>query len=206
MLQESIPDQLMKNCPEVLSLFQTVCKELQLFRHDRVEDSGRAGNGLAGAGTAEFKFIAGEGNGGGAVPVGSVSGNAGKHIHADPHGLLHLIGVVRLFNDGIHNGLELISQENGKHGGRGFVSAQTVVISGKGNGAAEQLRIFVNALDKGCQEKEELGILAGSLSGGEQIFSAVRGKAPVDMLAGPVDACKVMSLTATTREGLSSRR
>ena len=64
--------------------------------------------------------------------------------------------------------------------------AQTVVISGGCYGGTQELLVFIHTFNKGGQEDQELGILAGSLSGAEEVFAGVCRQRPVVVLTGTV--------------------
>ena len=73
----------------------------------------------------------------------------------------------------VDNTVKLIAKENGNDGRGCLVAAQTMVVTGRGYGAAEEILIFVHTLDKGGQEYEELCILGRCLAGLEEVFTAV---------------------------------
>ena len=88
----------------------------------------------------------------------------------------HIGGVVL---NGLQNGGELIPQEHRNDGGRGLVGAQPVVVAGRGHRDAQQVLIFVHALDNGRQEQQELGVFGGFLAGVQQVLAGVCGDGPV---------------------------
>ena len=65
-----------------------------------------------------------------------------------------------------------------------------MVIAGEGHRGPQEVLILVHALDKGRQEQQKLGILAGGGAGLEEVLAAVGGQRPVVVLAGAVDAGK----------------
>ena len=182
--------QLVEGCIKVFSLLQNVGKLTQLLCHNGVQSNIGARNGLGRAQHTELKLIASEGHGGGAVTVGGILGDGGQHIHANAHDALLRVGIVGAVNDRIHNGSQLVTQENGDDGRRCFVGTQAVVIACKGNGAAQPILILVDALDKGRQEHQELSVLPGGLAGLEKILAGIGAQRPVVMLAGAVDTGK----------------
>ena len=65
-----------------------------------------------------------------------------------------------------------------------------MIVAGKCHRSPQEVLILVHALDKGRQEQQELGILAGSLAGLEEVLACVGVQGPVIVLAGAVDAGK----------------
>ena len=65
-----------------------------------------------------------------------------------------------------------------------------MVVSGRGNGDAEQILIIVHRFDYGTEEQQKLRVLIGRGAGRKQVLAAVRGNRPVVVLAAAVDACK----------------
>ena len=183
-------DELFQIRLEILGLFQLVGKLLQFLRHDGVQSNVGTGDRLAGAKHPELKLIAGEGHGRGAVPVRVVLGNGGHGVHADLEGALAGLLELRTADDGLHDGIQFVTQEDGEDCGRCFGSAQTVIVAGKCHRSPQEVLILVHALDKGRQEQQELGVLAGSLAGLEEVFAGVGVQGPVIVLAGAVDTGK----------------
>ena len=175
---------------EVTGALQLVGELLQLLGHDGIESDVGAGDGLGGAQGPELELIAGEGHGGSAVPVRVVLGDVGQHVHADAQRPLAGVGMGGAVDDGVHHRLEIVPQEDGEDGGRRFLSAQAQVVAGEGHRRPQEVLILVHALQKGRQEEEELGVLAGGLAGLEEVFAAVRCQGPVVVLAGAVDSCE----------------
>ena len=89
--------------------------------------------------------------------------------------------------NGVQNAHQLVAQEDGDHGGRRFVGAQTVVVACGGHAQAEQILIIVHGLDDRTQKQQELGVFVGRLAGGQQIHAGIGGHGPVVVLAGAVD-------------------
>ena len=82
----------------------------------------------------------------------------------------------------------LVTQEDGHHGGRRFVGAQTVVVAGGGHGQPQQILIVVHGLYHRAQEQQELRVLVGCLAGSQQVHAGIGGHGPVVVLTGAVDA------------------
>ena len=61
-------------------------------------------------------------------------GMAGSTVHADLQGALAGVLVLGALDDGIHHTAQLVAQEDGEHGGRRLLGAQTVVVAGEGHG------------------------------------------------------------------------
>ena len=187
MVGKDLFDELFQIRLEILGLFQLVGKLLQFLRHDGVQSNVGTGDRLAGAKHPELKLIAGEGHGRGAVPVRVVLGNGRHGVHADLEGAFAGLLELRTADDGLHDGIQFVTQEDGEDCGRCFGSAQTVIVAGKCHRSPQEVLILVHALDKGRQEQQELGVLAGSLAGLEEVLACVGVQGPVIVLAGAVD-------------------
>ena len=129
-------------------------------------------------------------SGRGAVAVGRVLRDGGQHVHADAQGLVLGRGVVVFVDDGVDDALKLGAEEDGDDGRGRFLRAETVIVAREGDGAAQQLLIFVHALDERGEHQQEHGVLARRLAGGEEVLARVGGKRPVDVLARAVHARK----------------
>ena len=175
---------------EIRRARQAVGEAAELLGHDRVEDRIGARDRLARAGHAELEFIAGESQRRGAVAVGRILRDGGQHVDADAQLTAGLFGVVLLGDDGVDDILQLGAEEDGDHGRGRLLRAETVVVAREGDGAAQQLLIFIHARDEGRQEQQKLRVLAGRLAGGEEVFARVGAQRPVIVLAGAVDTRK----------------
>ena len=179
--------QLLQGGLEVLRLLQPVGELAQLLSHDGVEHHVGAGDGLRGAQHTELELVAGEGQRGGAVAVGGVLRDLRHGVHAHLQLLLGDVHILCALHDGVQNGGQLVAEEDGDDGGRGLVAAQTVIVARVGHAAAQHLLILVHALDERRQKQQELGILAGSAAGLQQVLTGVGLQRPVVVLAGAVD-------------------
>ena len=185
---ERVADQLVERGGEVRRVLELRVEFVELFGHDGVEDRDRARDGLRGAGHAELKLIAGEGDGRGSVAVGRILRDGGEHVHADAQGLVLGRGVVVFVDDGIDDALKLGAEEDGDDSRGRFLRAETVIVARKGNGAAQKLLILIHALDERGEHQQEHGVLARRLAGGEEVFASVGRERPVNVLARAVDA------------------
>jgi len=185
---ERVADQLVERGGEVRRVLELRVEFVELFGHDGVEDRDRARDGLRGAGHAELKLVAGEGDGRGSVAVGRILRNGGKYIHADAQGLVLGRGVVVFTDDGVDDTLKLGAEEDGDDSGGRLLCAETVVVACEGDGAAQKLLILIHALDERGEQQQEQRILAGGLAGREEVFARVGRERPVDVLARAVDA------------------
>ena len=183
-------DQLMQGGVEVLRALQFIRVELQRLGHRGVEHDVGTGDAVGGPQHTELKFIAGKGEGRGAVAVRGIPEKAREHIHPQLHLLLFHTGIGGIGLDGVQNGGQLIPQEDRDHGGRRFVGAQPVVVSGRCNRGPQQPLIVVHRLDHCRQEQQELGVFMGRLAGREQVHARVGGEGPVVVLAAAVDPGK----------------
>ena len=189
-VRQGLANQLLQGCFKILGLFQLIGKAAQLFGHNGIQSDIGTGDGLGGAQHTQLELVAGEGQGAGTVAIRGVLGNGGHHVHANAQQALFRLRIVGPIDDGLDHGIQLIAQEDGNDGRRRFVGAQAGIVAGRGHCAAQKLLIFINALDKGCQENQELSILPWGFSGAEQIFAGIRGKGPVVVLAAAVDPGK----------------
>ena len=158
---------------EVRRVLELRVEFVEFFGHDGVEDRDRARDGLRGAGHAELKLIAGEGDRRGAVAVGRILRDGREHVHADAQGLVLGRGVVVFTDDGIDDALKLGAEEDGDDSRGRFLRAETVIVAREGDGAAQKLLIFVHALDERGEHQQEHGVLARRLAGGEEVFASV---------------------------------
>ena len=160
---------------------------LEALRHGGVEDHVAVGQVHRRAGHAELELVARERERRGAVAVGVVLQEVRQHGHAQVHG--HLLGarVLVLVHERVHDGAQLVAQEDG-HDGRGrLVGAEAMVVAGRGHRHAQELLVVVHRLDDAGEEHEEAQVVHGALAGVEQVRLA-GGKRPVVVLARAVDA------------------
>ena len=174
-LAQRVADQGVERRLKILGLFQNVCVFAERFCHDRVEDDVGPGNRLARAQHTELKLVAREGQRRGAVAVGRVLRNRGQNVHADAKRAFFAVGVVGLADDGVNDVAQLVSQIDGNDGGRRFLCAEAMVVSGERDCRAKKLLIFVHALNKGREEQQKLRVLAGRFAGGKEVFAGVGG-------------------------------
>ena len=130
MIVDGPDDQVMQGGTEIIRILQLICELAQAFGHNSVQDYVGIGNGIRGAQGAKLKFIAGEGEGRGPVPVGGILRELGQHMDADSHiGLLAAVVDGTGFQ-GFQDLGEFITEEDADDGGRGFAAAQTVIVAG----------------------------------------------------------------------------
>ena len=190
MILDGLFDHVVQGRFEILRLFQPVGIDFQGFRHGGVEHDIGAGDAVRGTHHAEFKLIAGEGKGRGAVPVGGIPGELGQHMHAQLHHRLLRTAVGRVRLDGFQNGGQFVAQEHGYHGGRRFVGPQTMVVAGRRHGKPQQILIIVHRLNDRAQKQQELGVFIGGFAGRQKVHAGIGGHGPVIMFAGAVHAGK----------------
>ncbi len=176
----------MQGSLKVLCPLQPVGVDFQALGHGGVQHDVAAGDAVGGAQHTELEFIAGEGEGRGAVAVGGVPVKLGQHIHPQLHlGLFRPhIGLAGFY--GLQHRVQLVAQEYAHHGGGRFVGPEPVVVAGGRHGDAQKVLIVVHGLYHRTQEQEELGVLIGGLTGGQQVHAGVRGDGPVIVLAAAV--------------------
>ncbi|CAN4040652.1 HNH endonuclease, partial [Dysosmobacter welbionis] len=85
------------------------------------------------------------------VPIRIVLADGRQGVHADLQRPLASTLEVRVVDDGVHHSGELVSQEDGEHGGRGLLGAQPVVVAGEGHRGPQELLIVIHTLDEGRQ-------------------------------------------------------
>ena len=160
-------------------------KAVALLGHGGVEHHVGVGQVLLAAAHAELELVAREGEGRGAVAVRGVAQQVRQRRHAQVHDLgLVDLGLL-LVNEGLHDGVELVAQEDGDDGGRRLVGAETVIVARGGHARAQQVRVLVNGSHERGQEHEELQVLGGHRTRLQQVL-AVGADGPVVVLARAV--------------------
>ena len=91
-------------------------------------------------------------------------------------------------HDAVHDGLQLLTEEDREDRGRRLLRAEAVVISGKRDRAAQKLLILVHALDERRQEQQKPRVLARRAARREQVVAGIGGERPVVVLAAAVHA------------------
>ena len=135
----------------------------------------------------ELELVAGEGERRGTVAVGGVLAELGQDINAQVHLHLDGAGIGGIGADGINNGLQLLTDEDGNDGRGCLVGAQTVIVARGGDGGAQQVGVIVNGLDDRGQEHHELQVLHRGVAGIQQVL-VLGAEGPVVVLAAAVDA------------------
>lgn len=82
----------------------------------------------------------------------------------------------------IHDGIELIAQEDRNDGWRRFIGTKTVIVACRSNRHAQELLVFVDRFDHAGEEHEKTQVVDGIIAGIEQVHVVVR-KRPVVVLA-----------------------
>ena len=93
-------------------------------------------------------------------------------------------------DDGLHDAVQFLSQEDGQDRRRSLLSAQAVIIARAGHRGAERVLVLVHALHESGEEQEEARVLGRGRSGVEQVLSCVGAQGPVVVLAAAVHAGK----------------
>ena len=101
-------------------------------------------NRLAGGNRTEFKLVASEGEGGGAVTVAGIARELRQDAGAEFHKAALLGGTGRAFLKLLDDVVELVPEEDGDDGGGSFVGAEAVIVAGGGDGHAKEAGIFVD--------------------------------------------------------------
>ena len=118
-------------------------------------------------------------------------------MDAQLHDPLLRAAVRLILLDGVQNSGQLVAQEDGHHGGRRFVGAQTVIVAGGSHRQPQQILIIIHRLNNGAQEQQEPGVLIGRVAGRQQVHAGIGGDGPVVVLAGAVDAVKGLLMEQT---------
>ena len=165
-------------------------EHVQLLGHDRVEHGHR--NGAVGrtAHGTELELVAGEGKRRGPVAVGVVEQHFRDAADLELHGRLlvraHLAGGHVLL-DGVEQLGQLGPDEGADDGRRCLIGSETVIVSGAGNGGAQDVGMTVDGRDRVHEEGQEaqIGLRVGARL--EQVDPGVGSEGPVVVLSGPVE-------------------
>ncbi len=188
MTAEGVRDQGIERRLEMLRPLERIGKFGKGIRHGGIQHDVGKRDVLRRADHAEFKLIAREGEGGGAVSVGGIPTDRRNRGDAEGHiiGLLIFIGGAR--DDRVDECVKLLSEEHRDDGGRRLTAAEAVVVPRRGGGDAEQLLIFVHRLDDGGENEEEELVFSRGLPRLQKIDARVGGDRPVVVLSRAVDA------------------
>ena len=177
------------NCSlQIRSICQLSSELLQLFCYDSVEHDVRAGDGEHAAQHTELELVAGEGERRGSVSIGVILNQSGDGVIAYFNVAFRIAVVYLVSSDCFKNCGQLRAQEHGNDSRRSFVSTQTMVIAGAGYRYTQQVLIFINSLDDGCQEGQEAQVFIRLLAGIQQVHAFFSRQGPVVMLAAAVYA------------------
>ena len=190
MLDEHAADERLQIGLKVLAALERIGKLLKALGNRRVEHDVDAGNGGRGARHTELEFVAGKGEGRGAVAVGRVLGEARQRVHADLHQLSFLAAVGRLVNNRVEDLLDLVADVHRNDRRRRLVRAEAVIVCGRRHADAQHILIVIHGLNDRAQEQQELRVFRRCLAGLKQVHAGVRDQRPVIVLAGAVDAGK----------------
>ena len=164
-----------------------VGQDLQALGHDGVQRHADARAVVAGARRAELELVAGEGEGARAVAVGRVARQGRQGVDADAQGCgVGALGPGTAL-DAVDDLGQLVTQEDGEDGGRGFIGTQTVIVARACRGRPQDVGVQVNGTDDAREHGQEDGVLLRVLAGVEQVFAVV-GHGPVVVLARAVHA------------------
>ena len=84
---------------------------------------------------------------------------------------------------------KLVAQEDGHNRRRSLIGAQTMVVTGRGNGGTQELLIVIDGLDHRGEEDDELQVVERGVARIEQVLG-LGAKRPVVVLARTIDALK----------------
>ena len=169
------------------NVLHLVGDEVEGFGHNRVEDDVRFGATLAGARSAEFELVAGEGERRSTVTVGSVARERRQRVRTELQCTGLLAGLRIALLELVDDVGELVAEVHGDDCRRSFVGAETVVVTGTCNSHAEQVGVGVDSVDHSAECGEEDGVLVRVLARVQEVgLAVVHG--PVVVLTGTVDA------------------
>ena len=94
---------------------------------------------------------------------------------------------VPVFFDGFQNLFQLIPHKHGDDSRRRFVSAESVVIAGGGDGSPEKTGVVIHGSDDGGEEDQKTSVLRRRLSRIQEVFAGVGHQGPVVVLAAAID-------------------
>ena len=166
---------------------QRVGEVLEPFRDRGVEHHVAVRGVHVGTGHAELELVPREGEGARAVAVRVVDKEARQLGDAQVHGRLFGARILVASDERVHDGAQLVAEEDGHDGRRRLVRAKTVVVARRGDGHAQELLAVIDRRDDAREDHEEAQVLHGALAWVEEVLS-VRGQGPVVVLAGAVDA------------------
>ena len=89
----------------------------------------------------------------------------------------------------LHDGRKRVAQEDGDDGRRRLVGTEAVIVSGRGDGHAQEVCVLVDGGYQAGEEHEELQVVLRMWARLKQVL-AVGRKRPVVMLARAVDVLK----------------
>ncbi len=165
--------------------------EVERFGDRDVQDDVRHRDALVRRDRAELELVAGEGERAGAVAVAGVARQLRQDADAGVEDAARLcrLGAARLL-DLLEDVRQLIAEEDRDDRRRRFVGAEAVVVAGAGDRVAQQPLELVDGAQHGGAEDEELDVLVRRVARVQQVVAQVVAHAPVEMLAGAVDAGK----------------
>ncbi len=175
---------------QVRSVCQLISKLFQLFGYDGVQYDVRTSNGEHAAQHTEFKFVASEGKRRGSVSIGVILNQSRDSIFANLDVSFGVAVVNLVSSNCFQNSSQLSTQENGYNCRRSFVSTQAVVIASAGNRYTQQILVFINSLDDGCQEGQKAQVFVRLLARIQQVEAFFGRQGPVVVLAAAVYAIK----------------
>ena len=188
MRRQLAADERMQRLLEVLRLFQLVRELGKRVGGDGVEHRIRVRDAAGGRRHAEFKLVAGEGEGRGAVAVARVAADDRQRGHADLHIGHRRDALLAALDDVPDDRRQLIAQEHGDDRRRRLVAAQPMIVARIGRAHAQQTRMLVHRLHHRGEHQQEHVVVLGLLAGREQVAARVRRQAPVVVLAAAVHA------------------
>ena len=138
---------------------------------------------------AELELVAGERKRAGAVAVAGVARQLRQHADADVEDAARLggLGAAR-FLDLLEDVGQHVAEEDRDDRRRRLVGAEAVIVAGAGDAEAQQALELVHGAQHRRAEHQELDVVVRRLARVQQVVAEVVAHAPVQVLAGAVDA------------------
>ena len=172
MFGDDLGEQCLQGLVEVLavadSLLQLGGHVVQRVRHDRVDDDQRHGNRLPRARRAELEPVAGERERARAVAVTRIGRQRRQGVDTDDHRAFALGRRGRALRDLLEHVGELFTEEDRDDRRRCLISAQAVVVGGRGDRNPQQPGELVHGADHRRAEHQELRVLVRGVARNQQ--------------------------------------
>ena len=143
----------------VRSFFKPVCNLFQYGSHGGVQKDVGDRDSLGGTDHAVFELVPCKRDGAGTVAVGKVLGKLGKHGNSKFHKLIPFLATVLLLRDILKYFAQLFPKVEADDGRGRLRRSQTMVIASCSRSAPYEGGMFIQGLDEGSEEEQELDIV-----------------------------------------------